>query len=288
MASTMPHFTLYTSSASQWAMVPHLGLIEKAYLPHEYLLEEVDLMGAGNFHEDYLKVNKNGTIPSLTSSDLAEPLIQSTDILEYLERAHPATGTSLEPEDAHTSTVVNKLIGLVHSTDLNTNLILLQARDSQELDLVKANFGTFIATRQRVLEANHVNHPNHPFYGPKSIENGALHKIYTTPVGAEHVSFFEQTHEAYKKFAKAFDELERTLVLPYAAGEVVTYADLHMVPWLAHALTWAGAKGFEDWKAMEDKVGKSVEGWEVGEKMRQWWQNMQARNSFREVFPVLH
>ena len=288
MAATKSQFTLYTSPASQWAMVPHLGLIEKAYLPHEYSLEEVDLMGAGNFHIDYLKANNAGTIPALTASDLKEPLMESTDILEYIDRAHNNSGPTLAAKNAETKAVMTKLINLVHSPDLNTNLILLQARDAQELDLVKGNFGTFIATRQRVLEKNHADYPDHPFYGPKSTENGGLHKLYITPIGAEHESFFEQTHEAYKKFAKAFDELEDAVVLPYAVGEDVTYADLNMVPWLAHALTWAGAKGFDDWGSLEDKIGKSVAGWKVGEKMRAWWKNVQGRKSFKEVFPQLH
>ena len=113
-------------------------------------------MDAGNFHEDYLKPNKNGTLPALTSPDLKEPLMESTEILEYLDSARPTTGTSLKPKEAQTKAIVDKVIDLVHSSHLNTNLILLQARDSQEMDLVKANFGTFIATRQRVLETTSV------------------------------------------------------------------------------------------------------------------------------------
>ena len=100
--------------------------------------------------------------------------------------------------------------------------------------------------------------------------------------------FFKQTDEAYKNFAKSFDQLEKAVVLPYAAGKDVTYADLHMIPWLAHALTWAGAKGFDDWAALEAKVGKSADGWKVGNNMKEWWTTVQGRKSFKEVFPKLH
>ena len=187
----MPQFTLYTSQASQWAMVPHLGLIEKAYTPQEYSLEEIDLMGAGNFDIEYLKSNNMGTIPALNSSDLKGPLMDSTEILEYLDRGHPNSGTSLAPKTDEEKTAMKKCIDLVHSAELNTNLILLQARDAQELEHVKGNFGGFIATRQSVLEKNHTDHPDHKFYGPKAKENGGLNKIYTTPVGPDHEAFFQ-------------------------------------------------------------------------------------------------
>jgi hypothetical protein len=38
-----PHFKLYSSSASQWAGVPLLGLVEKGYDTNEYEVEDVDL-----------------------------------------------------------------------------------------------------------------------------------------------------------------------------------------------------------------------------------------------------
>ncbi|KIX04798.1 uncharacterized protein Z518_05669 [Rhinocladiella mackenziei CBS 650.93] len=288
MAAGTPKFTLYTSEASQWAMVPQLGLVEKGYLPHEFEAKEVDLLEAGNFDIDYLKVNNNGTIPALTAPVLDTPLMQSTDILEYLDRAHPESDISLAPEDDTTKQTVQRLLELVHSMVLDSNLILLAARDPDEMEKVKGNFHGFITTRQRVLEENRARYPDHPFYGPKAEDNGKLHHLYVTPIGAEHEQFFRSTHEAYQKFATAFKELESTLVLPYAAGGKVTYADLHIVPWLSHVLCFAGAEDFNDFGKLEARVRKSDPGFAIGPNVRQWWRNMQRRESFQKVFPVLH
>ena len=38
-----PHFKLYSSTASQWAGVPLLGLVENGYDEKEYEVEDVDL-----------------------------------------------------------------------------------------------------------------------------------------------------------------------------------------------------------------------------------------------------
>ncbi|KAK6379374.1 hypothetical protein LTS17_006292 [Exophiala oligosperma] len=284
-----PKFTIYSSEASQWAMVPLLGIQEKGIQPHEYEHREIDLMGAGNFDVEYLKINHNGTLPALTTPSLDAPLTESADILEFLDRLEPSRGTNLAPNDAATMERADQLIALVHSMDLGSNLILLTARDTEELEKVKGTFYDFITTRQRVLEENAARRPDHPFYGPKVAENGGVSKVYTTtPAGREHEEFFENTHRGYKAFAGAFDQLQSLLVLPYAAGDHITYADLNIVPWLSHVLCFAGAKDFDDFAALEAVVRKTVPGFKVGPKVRQWWKTMQERESFKKVFPVLH
>lgn len=269
-------------------MVPLLGIQEKGIQPHEYEHQEIDLMGAGNFDVEYLKINHNGTLPALTTPSLDAPLVESADILEFLDRLEPPRGTSLAPKDAATKERAEKLIALVHSMELNSNLILLTARDTEELEKVKETFYDFITTRQRVLEENAARHPSHPFYGPKATDNNGVNKVYTTPTGPEHQEFFKNTHEGYKAFANAFDQLEFLLALPYAAGDHITYADLNIIPWLSHVLCFAGSKDFNDFAALEVLVRKTVPGFSVGPKVRQWWKTVQDRESFKKIYPVLH
>jgi hypothetical protein len=43
MHQGLPHFKLYSSTASQWAGVPLLGIVEKGYKEDSYEVEDVDL-----------------------------------------------------------------------------------------------------------------------------------------------------------------------------------------------------------------------------------------------------
>jgi glutathione S-transferase len=144
-------------------------------------------VAAENFSPDYLKINPHGTVPSLVVPTLDQPLIDSRDILEYLDNVNKL---SLTPQDATLKATVEKVVALVHFDDVHRNLILLQARDTEEYEKIRTGiFGAFIATRQEVLEKFHSAHPEHPFYGPKVAENGALNRIYTTGPSAERDAF---------------------------------------------------------------------------------------------------
>lgn len=243
-------------------------------------------MEAANFDPEYLKINPMGTVPSLVVPSLNKSLIDSRDVLNYLDEIKTP---SLTPSDPKLKATMDAVIALVHSDDVGTNLILLQARDVKELnDKRTGGYGDFIAARQRALEKNHLTYPDHPFYGPKAIENGALHHLYTTGPSAEHDKFFKETHSGYARFAAEVNRLETLLVLPYAAGEQVTHADLHAVPWLAHAMAHVGTKEISDLSKLEDNIKRSVPDFKFGPKLRKWWENYTSREAFKEVFPELH
>ncbi|OCT54503.1 hypothetical protein CLCR_00909 [Cladophialophora carrionii] len=281
-----PHFKLYSSPASQWAGVPLLGLVEKGYDEKEYEVENIDLMGAGNFHPDYVKINRNGTIPSLTSASLEQPLIESADILVYLNDSLPS-GLNLAAKDDATSRAVTQLVDLVHSPEVSTNIILLMARDAEEMQ-AKQNgpFNDFLRKRQDTLEKYHQEIPDSDFYSARRDMNGAIYHHYVSSDG--HPQFFQQSQEAYRGFAAGMDKLESLIVLPYAAGSELTFADLHIVPWLAHAMFGAGAKELDDFGSLENLIGKTVPDFKVGPKTREWWGNMMKRESFKRVYPFLH
>lgn len=247
-------------------------------------------VAAENFDPEYLKVNPNGTVPSLVVSSLPQPIIDSRFILEYLDQSRTGSESpSLTPSDQATKARMDAIVDLVHSDDAGTNLILLQARDEEEYNEKRAGpFAAYIATRQQTLEKHGSAFPNHIFYGPKAKENGSIHRIYTTGPGSERDTFFSSTHTRYRKFAKVVDRLESLLVLPYAVGENVTYADINAVPWLAHALAGVGTKEITDLSKLESHIQKTVEDFKIGPKTQKWWNNYTERESFKAVFPVLH
>jgi glutathione S-transferase len=299
-------FTLYTSDASQWAYVAHLTIDEKGYEPSEYIVKQIGLgkqphkitdlipntglvVDGENFAPEYVQINPNGTIPSLTSSSLPEPLVDSKDILRYLDSNHPK-GPSLFPADPKQRHKIEELIAHVHQPKLSTNLILLQARDAQELGAKKASFWKdFVRNRQRKLIKYGATHPNIPLYLLRTPENGKLYHIYNaSEIGPKHDQFFADSRQGYKDFAAGLNELDSMIVLPYAAGDKVTAADLHIVPWLAHALWGAGGKTIEEFEPLKELIKQSVPGFEFGDNTMTWWRNISGTDSFQKNYPSLH
>lgn len=163
------------------------------------------------------------------------------------------------------------------------------ARDKEEFQAKQSSmWKDFVGVRQKVLEQNRTEYPDHEFYGGKAVENGMLNTLYISEVGSDHEQFFAHSREGYQTFAKGLAELDSLLVLPYAAGEEVTLADLHIVPWLAHAMWGAGASDVCDFGPLEELIQKTVPGFKVGGKIRQWWSTFGERESFKKVYPVLH
>lgn len=230
-----------------------------------------------------------GTVPSLTSPSLPTPLTESTDILRYIDNFH--NNSTLVPKDPETKRKAQAIMDLVHSEQLGTNLIFFQARDNNELNAKKNTpLHEFLATRQGRLEQEATKNPDHPYYGPKGAENGSVYKFYESEFGAGHADFYALTHNMYRQFAAGLDKLDKLLQLPYAAGDHVTEADFHVVPWLSHGMVAAGSvpTDIQDFTAFESVIQKTVPGFKVGPNMREWWANVSKTDSFKAVFPKLH
>ncbi|KEZ40184.1 hypothetical protein SAPIO_CDS9238 [Scedosporium apiospermum] len=284
-----PQFTLYTDSASQWAYVAHLAIDEKGYAPSEYEAKQVGLLDGENFSPSYVKINPNGTIPSLTSASLEKPLIESADIAKYVDANRPS-GPSLFPTDPAQLAKVEELIAHVHQDKLSTNLVLLQACDAQEWEAKKASVvKDFLGNRQEKLVKYGAANPDVPLYAMRTPMNGHIHGLYTaSEIGPEHEQFFKATEKGYKDYAAGLKELDSMLVLPFAAGDQVTAADLHIVPWLAHAMWAAGGKGVGEFEPLRTLIRKSAPNFDFGEKTKIWWANISARESFKKNYPNLH
>ncbi|KAJ4309584.1 hypothetical protein N0V84_011426 [Fusarium piperis] len=283
-----PKLTLYSFVGSQWAGVAHLALAEKGFVADDYEVKEINLAAAENFDPEYLKINPNGTVPSLESSALEKPLIQSMDILRYVDSLSEPT---LVPKDPKVRQKAQQIIDLVHSSDVDTNIILFTARDAKEMEAKKASMWKhFLQNRQTRLEQEHQASPDNAFYSFKREENGAINKLYATEIGVDHEQFFQGSHNQYRTFAAGMNKLEDILVLPYAAGDSLTEADFHVVPWLSHALRGAGTEptDIHNFGPLEELIRKSEPGFSVGPKTKQWWQTISTNKSFKKVYLSLH
>ncbi|KAM0478881.1 hypothetical protein ACHAPX_004858 [Trichoderma viride] len=279
-------FTIYTSPESQWVGVMHLALVEKGLKQDvDYDVKEVSLSNGDNFAPDYIKINPNGTVPSLTAPSLSKPITESADILRWID----ARGTkTLEPEDAARS---KQIVDLVHSPTMSTNLILFQARDAHEMKNKQNSFwNTFLEDRQSRLEKELAAQPSHPFYVSKTAENLSVTSLYRADVGPTHEDFYKMTDDMYRTLAAGLNKLDSLIALPYAAGSRVSEADYNAAPWLSHAMMGADTptKDVQDFGPLERLVQKTVPDFKIGSKTREWWANLAKTEAFKEVFPTLH
>ncbi|PON26514.1 hypothetical protein TGAM01_v204524 [Trichoderma gamsii] len=282
-------FTVYTCGGSQWAQVSHLALAEKGIAENEYDVKEVDLFAADNFNPEYLKVNPNGTVPSITSPSLDKNIIESVDVVRWIDGLKGER--TLVPADAAAKSKAQAIIDLVHSFDGRTDTVLFNARNDEEMNAKRGTgFKDYLVNRQNRLIKEKEANPGHPFYGPKILDNGSLAKFYTEPIGEEHKQFYKETDEAMKIWARELERLDSLLVLPYAVGNSVTEADIHVTTWLSHAMWGVGSDltQIQNFDTLEKFIQKSAPDFKFGMKTREWWANITATESFKKVFPQLH
>ena len=100
--------------------------------------------------------------------------------------------------------------------------------------------------------------------------------------------FFRTSNIAYDGLVKGLESLEAMLVLPYAAGETVTAADFHIVPWFGHALMAVHEQDIHNLDKLEAHLRKGSPNFRIGEKTRKWWANMNNNPSVNEFYPKPH
>lgn len=246
-----------------------------------------DIVDGENFKPSYLQVNPRGTVPSLTSNQLAKPLTQSADILEYLDSFEgDSRAGKLIPTDITQKARVDALIERIHGDDMSTNILLFLARDTDDLNRNKLEGrDTFLANRQRALEKYHAQVPGHPFYLPKLAENGADLASYQTDDSQRLQEFFAISQKAHNGLTRELEQLDEMIVLPFAAGPEVTAADLHLAPWFSHALMAVGAGDISDLTALETFLQRTLPSYKLGNRLTTWWATMNGRPSFKTFFP---
>ncbi|KAJ3558820.1 hypothetical protein NM688_g702 [Phlebia brevispora] len=173
----LPKASLYVYKRSIWSAVPLLALEEKGYGPDEVIIKQVDLSEGDNFTPSYLRVNHNGTVPTLVVplSTTLDPEIESrykairdtkachVAIVEFLDKSrspqsHTHTTSAapapvLAPATIAFVTASNKVIELLHSDAGNPNeLMWLNARDDSELAELSAQFVPFLTSKIRALD----------------------------------------------------------------------------------------------------------------------------------------
>lgn len=174
------------------------------------LTQTNDKVKAENFDPEYLEKNPNGTVPTLTAPHLSQPLVDTQQILEYLDQSRPSVkGPKLTPVERQDKSIASAWIELVHSDDLETGVIIFGCLNDSEIHRLQATpFMAYVVARQTALQNYHSADPTDSFYRRKLIENGALYSVLTGSPNADRTAFFADTSAKYTRFAAGLKMLE--------------------------------------------------------------------------------
>lgn len=136
---------------------------------------------AENLEPDYLKVNPNGTVPTVIASSLNSPLVNTRPILEFLDRSRPARSDPfLTLIDGVDKAANQSLIDLVHFNSLETSVLLFRCLNAAGIDRITSSpLFDYLAARQQALKKHLSAEPTNVFYRSKLADNGKLYRIFT-------------------------------------------------------------------------------------------------------------
>ncbi|KAJ9475305.1 Glutathione S-transferase [Pseudozyma hubeiensis] len=261
-----------------------------------------------------------------TSAEVATKFRAINDtkaILEFLDQSRSSntvTDTSatpapiLAPATIEGKAASDEIIALVHSPTVDPNFLLLGARSESELaSSRKALPGTFVTNRHNVLlshqksllendsatvafdgssnpKSSAVHENLKKWYADKLDSQSLLTKAYLENDAESVQQLIQSTNAAWKAVAETLLKLESKLQGPFALGDQISLADLHVLPWLARLSAVAGGlTGKHGLEALDEVVRTGGAGEGVGAKVKGLWEAFADRPSFKAVYgEVLH
>jgi len=285
MPEGVPVASLYYSD-SPWSCAALITLEEKGYGQDEVLLKPVDTSKGHNYSPEYLRLNMSANLPTLVvplektlSPDIESRFKAITDpkkILEFLDnsrsaRSHTHTtsaapGPSLSPATIALSSVSTTLINLLHTPSADpevistTNPALLSSSSPPPEEFI-TSYGDIVATLEGYLAAAeegkfHVSEKVKAFWRTKLTSHKELLQVLE-PIGHEELKkqYLEKANQAWQVGLKeVLEKVNKELVGPYALGDQLSLADIHLAVWLARIAHLSGALPSDDGNSVIEKI----------------------------------
>ncbi|KAJ6519541.1 hypothetical protein C8R45DRAFT_951849 [Mycena sanguinolenta] len=269
--------TLYVFSHSVWAAAAELAVAELGYKEGDITFKTVNLLEGENFLPWFLKINPNGTLPTLESDD-GTVYKTTAEVTSALVKEAP-----IKVKAGST------IIETIHADKYDPNFALLLARNDAELTAKGSGRpGMFVSKRQEALEKISQDPEAAAFqayHETKKGQNGGLHAIFQGKVPAEHkAGFFAQSQAHYDNVKGAVFELLPSF-LPdsgFIGGEIPGEDDFHVGAWLTRIVTTTGATSADDGLAAVE----AAYGAPVPKKVAAYWRAWTARPSWKKVYSV--
>ncbi|KAG0709049.1 hypothetical protein DFH29DRAFT_890302 [Suillus ampliporus] len=268
---------LYTFRHSVWAAVPELALIELGYTQDDIEKKVVNLVEGENFAPAFLKINPQGTLPTLEAGGKA--YTSTAEVTSYLV-AHASSRVAVTPG--------TEFISKIHEERYDPNFPLLLARHEDELRNKASGFPmTFVQNRQNALSTHSgtFQSANHrEFYDAKIAENGKILSIYQAKAPENVKNSFFESSRAHWDALNTFILVELPGILPesgFLGGDKPGEDDLHLAAWLARIAFAAGGEDSskDGVHSIEKELGKPAP-----EKIVSYWTAWSGRKSWQEVY----
>ncbi|WVQ82235.1 hypothetical protein IAT38_004363 [Cryptococcus sp. DSM 104549] len=275
---------LYEFAGSVWANAPKIAL-EEAGLKQgkdvEYI--SVNLAEGKNFEPEYLKINPEGTVPTLivgndTFTDSISAVAEITKIAADRPRGKTSNGASIIEE--------------IHSAAIDPNATLLFAVSDEDRKAKVAGLPkAFLQGRQKTLVKLAENPPAEfkDFILKKKEDNTQLLEFFIAePDENTRKAHYAQGQQLWKSVGQAIqgfvtETLKSNHQGPYAGGSEPSEVDYHLITWLARTITNAGVEpGTEPQEAI-----KKLQAYTGGERFDPvigvYWESWTARESFKTL-----
>jgi len=277
----VPVASLYHSD-SPWSLAALLTLEEKGYGKDEVVLKSVDTASGNNFSPEFLRLNMSATLPTLIvplqktlGPDIESRYKAITDtkkILEFLDKSRSAqsqtntTSTapapSLTPATIALSSIQSALIDLIHSEKADPQSLLYYNPQSLVIPptALKKSLNDRVATLKGFLsdaEAGKLRASDKVKALWKSKLDGDEHllKVYEAPTEELKREYLEKAEQLWDvQLKEVLTELNKEIVGPYALGDQISLADIHISVWLARIAKLTGGLPADDGNTIVAKI----------------------------------
>ncbi|KAJ7042531.1 hypothetical protein C8F04DRAFT_1208019 [Mycena alexandri] len=265
--------TLYVFAGSVWAAAAELATAE-LYPEGTIETKSVNLVEGENFDPAFLKLNPNGTLPTLEAD--GKVYTSTADVVAYLAKE---SSTNVKAATEITTTI--------HEQKYDPNFAMALCRNDAELSAKGTGLlGMFVSRRHAGLEkyaASADGAQFKAFYEEKLQVNGGLLAIIQGKAPEEaKTTFFTRSTEHFENLKTALFE-----VLPgflpgsgFIGGDVPGEDDYHVGAWLTRIGATTGAK-------TADEAAKTIEatyGAPAPAKVLAYWGAWTTRPSWKKVY----
>ncbi|KAI0082077.1 hypothetical protein K474DRAFT_1655412 [Panus rudis PR-1116 ss-1] len=268
--------TLYVFGLSVWAAVPEIAIVELGYAPDAIEKKVVNLAEGENFNPEFVKLNPNATLPTLTAEGKA--YTTTYDVTRYLVEHAPKKVTP----------GTKSFIDRIHEDSLDPNFPLLSVRNEEELKAAASGFAfTFVDNRQKAL----LKYSQTPeaaslksFYDKKIPANGGVLAIYKGEAPADAKEEFFKLSKKHWEHISDYILKELPSLLPesgFLGGETPGEDDFHLIAWLARIGFLTGAKPEKGgYKAIEKETKAPIPA-----KVAAYWDAWTERPGWKQTYP---
>jgi len=272
---------IYEFGESCWANVPKIAIVEADIPEKDVEWVSIVLAEGKNFDPEYLKINPNGTVPTLVVG--GQTYTDSTTVVsELLKRApHPPRVS------AHTSTsIVEEVHGANH--DPNATLLMSVSDEDREAKIKGIPKG-FLQGRQDALDKYAPEAPAEfkKFLEEKQKGNRQLLEFYTgNPDDAAKRAHYKATKEMWTSAGIVIrgvitQALQKTGG-PFAGGDKPGEPDFHIITWLARMATNAGVEPGSPASVAIPKLQEKTGGHAFDPVVSKYWDAWTQRESFKK------